>query len=242
MPNSSIPTASVHSHTSHTSHNTIVNAPSNNPPPTPQYCYTTIQIEDIEEESNCYIDKLNEDIGFYWWKRYIYSAFWSNISTPINLSIIILTALTTGENATQNLINQNVSTILGIVVLFVSIFNTFFQPNEQLAQNKKILSDWMIVGSQFDEIYYDRVYTAEEKVARLKKLETLFKSLSLLKRTNDTNFLIDLLYAIIRCTCIRGNIKWIVIKNNVTEQRDKRITLRNQRRNTNTEIEMDTVV
>jgi len=176
--------------------------------------HTLEQVKNIEYENKSYIKKINEDIGFYWWKRYIYTAFWSNISTPINLSIIILTAITTGENATQNLIGQNVSTILGIVVLFVSIFNTFFQPNEQLAQNKKILADWSDVGAEFDEIYYDKVYTPEEKYTRLKNLEELFKSVSVLKRTNDSNCIIDILYSCIRCVCLRNNINWISIKNN----------------------------
>jgi hypothetical protein len=174
---------------------------------------TPNQIKNIEDEIKSYLKKINEDIGFYWWKRYIYTAFWSNISTPINLAIIILTAITTGENATQNLIGQNVSTILGVVVLFVSIFNTFFQPNEQLAQNKKILADWLDIGTEFDEIYYDKVYTPEEKYTRLKNLEELFKSVSVLKRANDSNVLIDLLYACMRCICLRNNINWIDMRN-----------------------------
>ena len=175
--------------------------------------HTADQIKNIEDEIKSYVKKINEDIGFYWRKRYIYTAFWSNISTPINLAIIILTAITTGENATQNLIGQNVSTILGMVVLFVSIFNTFFQPNEQLAQNKKMLADWLDIGAEFDEIYYDKVYTPEEKYSRLKNLEELFKSVSVLKRTNDSNFLIDLLYACMRCICLRNNINWIDMRN-----------------------------
>jgi hypothetical protein len=195
-------------------------------PPVPHvHVHTAIEIEHIEDEIDGYIDKINTDIGFYWWKRYIYSAFWSNVSTPINLSIIILTALTTGENATKNLIGQEIATILGIAVLFVSIFNTFFRPNEQLAQNQKIMSDWNTMGGQFDEIYYDRVYTVSEKAARLKSLEKLFKSLSVLKRTNDTNYLIDLIFLVIRFLCIRKNIKWILITDNVSVGREKRLTL-----------------
>lgn len=170
-----------------------------------------IRIDDIEDEINGYINKINSDIGFYWKKRYIYSAFWSNISTPINLSIVILTALTTGENATKDLIGQRVSTILGIVVLFVSIINTFFRPNEQLAKNQTLQEKWADIGEEFDEIYYDRVYTLKEKSDQLVKLEKLFKSMSSVKRMDDNNYLIDLLFFIIRCTCIRGNIDWVHI-------------------------------
>lgn len=92
---------------------------------------TQITIEDenianIDDESNGYIEKLNYDIGYFWWKQYVYCAFWSNISTPINLLITILTALTTGQSATNSLISESTNTQLGITALFISIFNTFF--------------------------------------------------------------------------------------------------------------------
>jgi len=186
---------------------------------------TTIYIEDLEDEIKGYIEKINEDIGFYWWKRYIYSAFWSNISTPINLAIVVFTAITTGQTATKNLVSEEVSTLLGSTVLFVSIFNTFFRPNEQLAQNQKIMQDWAEIGEQFDEIYYDRVYTKEEKIVRLNNLEKLFKSMSSLKRTNDSNYFIDLIYLIARVLCIRSKINWIKIDNTIIENRARRRTM-----------------
>ena len=186
---------------------------------------TTIHIEDLEDEIKGYIEKINKDIGFYWWKRYIYSAFWSNISTPINLAIVVFTAITTGQTATKNLVSEEVSTLLGSTVLFVSIFNTFFRPNEQLAQNQKIMQDWADIGEQFDEIYYDRVYTKEEKIVRLNNLEKLFKSMSSLKRTNDSNYFIDLIYLIARVLCIRSKINWIKIDNTAIENRERRRTM-----------------
>ena len=106
----------------------------------------------MDDEITGYLDKLNKDLGYYWWKRYIYTAFWNNISTPINLSIIILTALTTGQSATQNLITKELSTILGAVTLFVSIFNSYFKPYEQLTQNQIILKQWTTLGQEFDQI------------------------------------------------------------------------------------------
>lgn len=36
-------------------------------------------------------DNLDKLLGFYYWKRYVSAAFWSNISTPINLAITLMT-------------------------------------------------------------------------------------------------------------------------------------------------------
>jgi hypothetical protein len=32
------------------------------------------------------------------------------------------------------------------------------------------LADWLDIGAEFDEIYYDKVYTPEEKYSRLKNV------------------------------------------------------------------------
>lgn len=166
-------------------------------------------IDNIKDESNGYIEKLNYDIGYFWWKQYIYCAFWSNISTPINLLITILTALTTGQSATNSLISQSTTTKLGIVTLFISIFNTFFRPTQQLNDNSQVLKEWMNIGEQFEEIYYDKVYTIEEKKGRLQKLQDLFIENNKLKRNNTNNFLIDLIFILANMFCIKDKIYWI---------------------------------
>jgi hypothetical protein len=163
----------------------------------------------MDDEINGYLDKMNKDLGYYWWKRYIYTAFWNNISTPINLSIIILTALTTGQSATQNLITKELSTILGAVTLFVSIFNSYFKPYEQLTQNQTILKQWSSLGQEFEKIYYNRVYTLHERKVRLNELEQLFSKVSKSRRDDDNNFCIDFLFIFIRLICIRDNITWL---------------------------------
>ena len=55
---------------------------------------TIAHMEHINEQIDVFYNSLNKNIGTYWWKKYITTAFWKNISTPINLSITILTALT----------------------------------------------------------------------------------------------------------------------------------------------------
>jgi hypothetical protein len=42
-------------------------------------------------------NKLNGELGDMWWNKYVGGAFWTNISTPINLAITILSAVTAGH-------------------------------------------------------------------------------------------------------------------------------------------------
>ena len=168
-----------------------------------------MSITNLNDEIFNYLDKINTDVGYYWWKRYIYTAFWNNISTPINLSIIVLTALTTGQSATQNLITLETSTILGAITLFVSIFNSYFKPHEQFNYNQAILKQWATLGEEFDNIFYNRAYTITEKEERLTELQSLFSKVSSTRRDDDNNFCIDCLYIFIRHICIRNNITWL---------------------------------
>jgi len=153
--------------------------------------------------------KINRDIGFYWWKRYLYCGFWSNISTPINLSITVLTALTTGQSATQSIVSDRTSTILGSIVLFVSIFNTFFKPNDQVASNVAILKKWQEHGAEFEEIVYLPEGTEHEQKAKLQRLTELFKKTNLLKRDTHLTQCIDMLVYCIQQCCLRNHLHWI---------------------------------
>jgi hypothetical protein len=169
----------------------------------------TVVEMNLDDEIAGYVDKLNYDIGYCFWKRYVYCAFWSNISTPINLAITILTALTTGQSATNSLISESTNTRLGIAALFISIFNTFFRPTQQLNDNTQIKNQWTELGAKFEEIYYNKVYSVEEKKVKLNQLQSLFKENNELKRSNSANYFIDLIFMIAEYGCIRDNIYWI---------------------------------
>ena len=174
----------------------------------------------LEDEIKNYVEKINYDIGYYWCKKYAYAAFWSNVSTPINLAITIITALTTGQSASQNLISTALNTKLGITVLVLSIFNTFFRPHQQMTINQELTKKWMKLGTKFDTVYYNKVYNNKERAVKLKKLQILFDSVNLIKRDNDSNYLIDLIFLIIERTCIRNRLYWKIINNNNDDNND----------------------
>jgi hypothetical protein len=76
-------------------------------------------------------DKLDGEIGNHWWKLYIASAFWSNVSTPINLLITLLSAVTAGQASTENMLSHSTFLKISVTSLIVSTLNTFFRPHQQ---------------------------------------------------------------------------------------------------------------
>jgi hypothetical protein len=143
-----------------------------------------------------YIRKINYDIGYYWWKAYVYSAFWNNISTPINLVITILTALTTGHSATGSIISSNKNTAIGLATLIISIFNTFFRPAQQLDHSKKNMAKWYKLGIDFEKVYYSKIQdlTQPELIKKVDNLQKIFNDVNELKRSQETNFFIDIIF------------------------------------------------
>ena len=166
-----------------------------------------ISAADAEKEIKEYLKKMNKDIGYFWWKYYTYCAFWANVSVPINLTITILTALTTGQTATGSLIDNHTSTIFGIVVLIVSIFNTFFRPTQQLNENEDEKKKWAELGTKFEVLYYNCIHN-DQISTNYKEAEDLFKSVGVLKRETKNNYLIDLIFIFTK-RIIGDDISWI---------------------------------
>lgn len=173
-----------------------------------------------------YLGKMNEDIGFYWWKYYTYCAFWSNVSVPINLTITILTALTTGQTATGTLIDNHTSMIFGVVVLIVSIFNTFFRPTQQLNENEEEKKKWTTLGTNFEILYYNCMHIHipghTEFLQYFQKVESLFKEVGAAKRDVKHNYLIDFIFVFTK-RIIGDDITWInkkVFKKKIGEPSD----------------------
>ena len=169
----------------------------------------TVAIDPIKNEIDSYIKKINYDIGFYFWKYYVYSAFWNYISTPLNLLITILTALTTGNSATKGLLSDTLMTNLGVATLIFSVFNTFFRPAQQLNENTEKQRSWEKWGTEFEKIYMNKPDTLAERKPWLIKFQDLFSKINEEKKKNTNNFLIDILFIIAQKCCIKKNINWM---------------------------------
>ena len=98
--------------------------------------------------------KLDKDIGYYYWKKYVAAAFWSQVSTPINLTITILTGLTTAQATSPDLIPEYLYAQIAIATLVITTLNTFFRPHTQLTHNTEMMQKWNEVGIEFEKVYY----------------------------------------------------------------------------------------
>lgn len=156
--------------------------------------------------------KLDREIGYNFWKKYVASAFWSQVSTPINLTITFLTAITTAQANAQDLISQSVYAQLAIISLIITTLNTFFRPHTQYATTTEYLSKWNDLGVQFEKEYYSRKNTVTEVESRITAYKTLHDNVNNLRKAegaNTVNFLTDLLFYISYRTCIRNYKKWL---------------------------------
>lgn len=158
-------------------------------------------------------DRLNKDLGFSWWKKYIAAAFWSNISTPVNLSITILTALTTAQATTSNLLSPRTYVNISIATLMLSVVNTFFRPHDQSATMVKMMNKFQSLGSTFEEIYYTDNNDLNDYKRRFDAYTTLQSSINAYKNQDSSpesqNFLSDFIHMVARFTLLQKREEWI---------------------------------
>jgi hypothetical protein len=159
--------------------------------------------------------KLDKEIGYNYWKKYVASVFWSQISTPINLTITMLTAITTAQIQTNDFISPSISGNLAIVSLILATLNTFFRPHTQYAQNTEYLAKWRNLGVKFEDEYYNNMIEnkkLEDYRKRLESLRLIQKEVNELRQaegTNTINFLTDFIFFISFISCLRNKKNWL---------------------------------
>ena len=153
-------------------------------------------------------EKIDKDLGFYYWKYYIAGAFWSNIATPINLTITILSALVSGQANTDSLLSLKLYKNLSIALLLLSTVNTFLRPHIQMNENVQMKKKYDALGSEFEKIVFSNISENQ----KIKNYELIAEKIDQL-RINDTpvsqNYLTDLIHIICRNTCLIEKNLWL---------------------------------
>jgi len=164
-------------------------------------------------------DKLDNDLGFYYWKYYIAGAFWSNIATPINLCITVLSALISAQANTDSILNDNVYKDLSIALLLLSTINTFLRPHIQMNENVQMKRKYDANGTEFERVFFSDNTNDEKKEAYGLIAEKLDQM-----RINDSpvsqNYLTDLIHIICRQTCLSSKNQWLSLIYNDEEHID----------------------
>ncbi len=190
------------------------------------------QIKDLMEKLE---DKLDGEIGNMWWKVYIASAFWSNISTPINLAITLLSAVTAGQATTSNMLSQSMFVKVSVASLLISTLNTFFRPHTQYISNMDILKKVNEFGFEFENIHYSKKSDSKDYIRRYiayKKLMIKFHRYKNTLSPEQQNFLTDLIYYICINSCLSNDDKWLDIDKKYIEYEDENKEKKNKDNNT----------
>ena len=169
--------------------------------------------------------KINTEIGYRFWKKYVNAAFWSYISLPINLSITMMTALSTGQATTDNLLPKSLYINISLATLVISVLNTYFRPYVQMNQNIEYMNKWSVLGCQFEEIYYSENQTLDHINLRITRYENLMKSINDLKKAEileTQNFLTDSIHLALRSCycCLKNKNSWLALDKTLKAEDD----------------------
>lgn len=152
--------------------------------------------------------KIDSDLGFYFWKKYVSTAFWAQISMPINLSLTFITAVTTAQANSSGLIPSSLYSNISIAALIISVLNTFFRPHLQMMKNGEMMKAWSIVGTDFEEIFYNNMSDADS-IVEYKKIQKRMMELRDKDGADTMNFLTDFIHFVARKTCLRKRQRWL---------------------------------
>ena len=155
---------------------------------------------------------LNLRIGTQAWKKYISAAFWNYISTPINFTITLFTALTAGQTGTKSTyLTEKQLFIMLFISFLLSIINTFFKLKEKALLNYESSKKYDEFGAKFEEIYYmplSNDYDLKTKLFEYKILQEEINKYSQKESIENVNYFTELIYICFYCL-FEDNLKRI---------------------------------
>jgi hypothetical protein len=155
---------------------------------------------------------LNKRIGTQAWKKYLSAAFWNYITTPINFSITLLTAIATGQAATANILTQQETLIILFITFVLTTTNSFFKLNTKMNLNFEAARRYYSFGSKFEEIYYKPLFTNKCVDKKLKSYNALHDNINkymLSETIENQNYVTEILYNIVMKSSYVTKSKWI---------------------------------
>jgi hypothetical protein len=141
---------------------------------------------------------LNYRIGTQSWKKYISAAFWNYISTPINFTITLFTALSAGQTGSKSTyLTDNQLFYILLSSFLLSIVNTFFKLKEKSVLNYEAAKQYDLFGAQFEKIYFTPLNNEEHLIYKLEsyiKLQDEINKYSQKESIENVNYITEIFY------------------------------------------------
>jgi len=160
-------------------------------------------------------ENLNLRIGRERWKKYISSMFWHYVNTPINFTITLFTAITSGQVGSGASFLSNGAMFAMLFTTFVlSTINTFFKLKEVTDANYAIAQKFEEFAATFEQIYFTPINSDTDILERMAKYKTLqlvmnnyIKDMSM----ENSNYVTELCYTCAKYCCFKKRIKTLNI-------------------------------
>lgn len=178
----------------------------------------TTKINNMSQEFGIMItlqENLNLRIGRERWKKYISTMFWYYVTMPINFTITLFTALSSGQVGTNaNFLSETTLFAILFTSFLLSTINTFFKLKETTDANYQISQKFELFAIQFEDIYFTPIKTNNDIYSRLvkyKKLQYDINEYCMNTKLDNVNYVTEIIYSCCKAMCFRSRDKLINI-------------------------------
>ena len=161
-------------------------------------------------------DNLNLHIGTQLKKKYFNAGFWNYISTPINFTITLLTAFSTGQTGSGSAFLTETQLFYVLLTTFVlSIINTFFKLKEKAEINYKSAKSWELYAATFEKIYFTPIEKNEDVVQKLREYNELVYTINAENKEETVeyvNYITEMFFYLFRLCRVYKDYRHLGIK------------------------------
>jgi hypothetical protein len=161
-------------------------------------------------------DNLNLRIGTQLKKKYFNAGFWNYISTPINFTITLFTALSAGQTGSgSTFLSTNQLFYVLLATFILSIINTFFKLKEKADINYNSAKSWELYAATFEKIYFTPIERNEDVSKKLNEYNQLIYKINeeyVEETVEYVNYITELFFYLFRLCRIYKDYRHLGIK------------------------------
>lgn len=161
-------------------------------------------------------DNLNLRIGTQLKKKYFNAGFWNYISTPINFTITLFTALSAGQTGSGSTFLTTDQLFYVLLATFIlSIINTFFKLKEKADINYNSAKLWELYAATFEKIYFtpiEKNADVAQKLANYNELISKINEEYVEETVEYVNYITELFFYLFRLCRIYKDYRHLGIK------------------------------